>query len=139
MLLRRKGKVINPSSNEESSFDDELFKDDNITKNWFMTLKRDDLKLYKSNISAKLYQRVLFSNKPANFTEIQGSLAYYKKTPELSPSKGEYRKNSERRSRSPSVAADDVEEGKGKSKSRTVMKLPFLSAILNSKKPLQLT
>ena len=45
-------------------------------------MKKEDLKLYKSNISSRLYQRVLFSNKPSDFTQIEGTLGYFKKTPD---------------------------------------------------------
>ena len=43
-----------------------------------MTLKKENLKLYKSDISRRLYQSVLFSNKPTNFTEVDGTLAYFR-------------------------------------------------------------
>ena len=55
MLLRRKGSVINPSSVEESSFDEAIFRDDAVSQNWFLQMKKEDLKLYKSNISSRMY------------------------------------------------------------------------------------
>ena len=55
MLLRRKGTVINPSSEEDSSFDESIFRDDAVSQNWFLQMKKEDLKLYKSNISSRLY------------------------------------------------------------------------------------
>ena len=55
MLLRRKGNVINPSSEEDSSFDESIFRDDAVSQNWFLQMKKEDLKLYKSNISSRLY------------------------------------------------------------------------------------
>ena len=74
MLLRRKGNVINPSSEEDSSFDESIFRDDAVSQNWFLKMKKEDLKLYKSNISSRMYERVLFSNKPSDFREIEGTL-----------------------------------------------------------------
>ena len=132
LLLRRKGQVINPSSQDESSFDEELNKDYKIARSWFLTLKKENLKLYKSDISRRLYQSVLFSNKPTNFTEVDGTLAYFrnynsegyqKETKRLLDKKGKLMSQDEKE--------EEMPKQESKIKSTATARLPFISAILS--------